>query len=115
MYVFRNGTSSLTKEESVFLCRRHVCCTVVSARVYDRCHGVHVKKVKSYVTTDGQSASLSWREAHIWGPRPDFYYCQTLADLLMWGALSDEMTGLSTIAAGPRQRNHSRVRVPRDM
>jgi hypothetical protein len=33
----------------------------------------------------------------------------------MWGALSDERTSLSfTIAAGPRQRNHSRVRVPRD-
>jgi hypothetical protein len=33
----------------------------------------------------------------------------------MWGALSDERTGLSfTIAAGPRQRSHSRVRVPRD-
>jgi hypothetical protein len=31
----------------------------------------------------------------------------------MWGALSDEMTGLSfTIAVGPRQRSHSRVRVP---
>jgi hypothetical protein len=30
----------------------------------------------------------------------------------MWGALSDGSTGLSfTIAAGPRQRNHSRVRV----
>jgi hypothetical protein len=33
----------------------------------------------------------------------------------MWGALSDEMTGLSfTIAADPRQRSHSRVRVPWD-
>jgi hypothetical protein len=25
----------------------------------------------------------------IWGPRPDFYYCQTFAGLLMWGAFSD--------------------------
>jgi hypothetical protein len=33
----------------------------------------------------------------------------------MWGALSDEKTGLSfTIAAGPRQRSHFRVRVPWD-
>jgi hypothetical protein len=33
----------------------------------------------------------------------------------MWGALSDERTGLSfTIAAGPRQRSHSRLRVPWD-
>jgi hypothetical protein len=34
-------------------------------------------------------------------------------DLLMWGALSDERTGLSfAVAASPRQRSHSRVRVP---
>jgi hypothetical protein len=33
----------------------------------------------------------------------------------MWGALSDERTGLSfTVAAGPRQRSHSGARVPRD-
>jgi hypothetical protein len=33
----------------------------------------------------------------------------------MWGALSDERTGLSfSIAAGPRQRIHSLVRVPQD-
>jgi hypothetical protein len=32
---------------------------------------------------------------------------------LIWGALSDERTGLLfTIAAGPRQRSHFRVRVP---
>jgi hypothetical protein len=31
----------------------------------------------------------------------------------MWGALSDERMGLSfTIAAGARQRSHSRVRLP---
>jgi hypothetical protein len=33
----------------------------------------------------------------------------------MCGAFSDERTGLSfTIAAGPRQRSHSRIRVPWD-
>jgi hypothetical protein len=58
---------------------------------------------ESYVTTDGQSASLSWNKAHIWGLRPEFYYCQTSASLLTWGAHSDERTGLSlTISAGPR-------------
>jgi hypothetical protein len=32
----------------------------------------------------------------------------------MWGALSDDRTGLSfTISSGSRQRSHSRVRVPR--
>jgi hypothetical protein len=65
--------------------------------------------------TDGQSASLSWCQAPIGGPRPDFYYCQTVAGLLLWGTLSDDWTGLSfTISVGPRQRSHSRVRVPRD-
>jgi hypothetical protein len=59
------------------------------------------------------SASLSWNEAPIWGLWPDFYYCQTVAGLLMWGALSDERAGLSfTIAAGLHQRSHCRVRVP---
>jgi hypothetical protein len=38
----------------------------------------------------------SWNKAPIWGLRPDFYYCQTIADLLMWGALSHERTGLSS-------------------
>jgi hypothetical protein len=56
---------------------------------------------ESYVATDGQSASLSWNKAPICGLRPDFYYCQTVAGLLIRGAVSDERTGLSfTIAAG---------------
>jgi hypothetical protein len=35
--------------------------------------------LESYVTTDGQPASLSWNNAHIWGLRPDIDYCQTVA------------------------------------
>jgi hypothetical protein len=71
--------------------------------------------VETYVTSDGRSASLSWNKAPIWGLWTDFYYCQTIAGLLMWGSLSDERTDLSfTIPAGPCQRNHSRVRVPWD-
>jgi hypothetical protein len=31
----------------------------------------------------------------IWGLRPDIYYCMTFAGFLMWGAPSDERTGLS--------------------
>jgi hypothetical protein len=55
---------------------------------------------ESYVTTDGQPASLSWNKAPIWGLRSDFNYFLTVAGLLIWGALSDERTGLSfTIAA----------------
>jgi hypothetical protein len=68
---------------------------------------------ESYVTTDGQPASLSWNKALIWGLRPDFCYCLRVAGLLIWGGLSDERTGLSfTTATGPRQRSHFRVRVP---
>jgi hypothetical protein len=56
--------------------------------------------VSSYIMTDGQSASLSWYKAPIWGLWPDFYYCQTIVGLLIWGSLSDERTGLLfTIAA----------------
>jgi hypothetical protein len=68
---------------------------------------------ESYVTNDSQSASLSWNKAPTWGLQPDFYYCQTVAGLLMWGALSGERTGVSfTIAADPHQRSHSQVEVP---
>jgi hypothetical protein len=70
---------------------------------------------ESCVTIDGQWASISWDKAPIWGLRPDFYYCHTVAGLLMLGALSDERSDLSfTNAAGPRQRSHSRIRIPWD-
>jgi hypothetical protein len=63
----------------------------------------------------GQSVSLSSCQAPIWGLRPDFYYCQTVACLLMWDALSYEKMGLPfTIAAGSRQRSHFWVRVQWD-
>jgi hypothetical protein len=38
---------------------------------------------ESYITIDGQSASVSWNKASIWGLRTDLYYCQTIAGLLM--------------------------------
>jgi hypothetical protein len=64
---------------------------------------------ESYIMTDGQSASLSWNKAPIWGLRQDLDYCQTVAALL-WGVLSDERMGLSfATATGPRQRSHSRA------
>jgi hypothetical protein len=46
-------------------------------------------KPQSYVTTECQSASLSWCETVSEAPRPDFC-CQTVAGLFMWDALSDE-------------------------
>jgi hypothetical protein len=58
---------------------------------------------QSYVTTDGQSGRLSWCQAPIWDPRPDFYCCQTVSGLLSRGTFSDVRTELSfTIAPGPR-------------
>jgi hypothetical protein len=64
--------------------------------------GTQVKSIpesESYITTDGQPASLSCNKTPIL--QPDLYYCLTLAGLLILGALSDERTGLSfTIPAG---------------
>jgi hypothetical protein len=37
---------------------------------------------ESYVTTDGQSASLSWNKAPFWGLLQDLYYYLTVAGLL---------------------------------
>jgi hypothetical protein len=68
---------------------------------------------QSYITTDGQPASRSWNKALIWGLRPDLDYCLTVSGLFVWGALSDERTGLPcAISTGPRQRRHFRVGVP---
>jgi hypothetical protein len=67
------------------------------------------------LTTDSESVSLSWNKPLIWGIRPDFYYCQTVSVLWMWGALSDKRMGLSfTILTGRRQRSHFWIRVPWD-
>jgi hypothetical protein len=76
----------------------------------------HNSKSKSKLCWDqrsvGQSVLLS---SPIWSARPDSCYCQTVAGMLMCGALSDESSGLSfTFAAGPHQLSHSRIRVPRD-
>jgi hypothetical protein len=56
--------------------------------------GSIIVKVKVMLRPTVESARLSWKKAPIWGLRPDFYYCQTVAGFLM-GALSDERTGLS--------------------
>jgi hypothetical protein len=79
--------------------------------VYLHINYVEVPESEPYVTTYGHKVT-SWNKAPIWRLRPDFYYCQTVAGLLIWGALSDERTGLSfTIVAGLHQCSHSRVRV----
>jgi hypothetical protein len=73
---------------------------------------------KSKLCYDQLSVGPSiWVSSPIWGSRLDFFfYSWTVAGLLMWGALSDEKTHLPfTIAAGPRQRSHSRILVPREI
>jgi hypothetical protein len=62
---------------------------------YDRKGSLSQSQSQTYVKTDDQSASLSWNKAPIWGLRPDFHYLQTIGGLLIWGALSDDRTGLS--------------------
>jgi hypothetical protein len=49
----------------------------------------------SCVTIDGHSASQVLVSSPISGPRPDFCYCQIVADLSVWGSCLDEWTGLS--------------------
>jgi hypothetical protein len=69
---------------------------------------------QNYITTNGQSASLFFVSSPNLGPKTNFF-SQTLEGLLMWSALSVERTVMSfTTADGPRQRSHSRARVPRD-
>jgi hypothetical protein len=85
-------------------------------------HACDWTESESYVTTDGQSASLSWYKAPFRGLRPDFYFRTeygirlTVTFLIPWGALSDERPGQSFVcAADPCQRSLSRVLVPWDL
>jgi hypothetical protein len=58
-------------------------------------------------------ASPSWYQAPTWGPRPIFpilYFFFTVLGLLMWGALSNEKSGLYfSVFAGYRQRSLSQI------
>jgi hypothetical protein len=54
----------------------------------------------SYVTTDGQSVSLSGNKAPTWSLRPDFYYCEAVAGLLMWGTDPTEKTASNSSSVG---------------
>jgi hypothetical protein len=56
---------------------------------------LHMRLIKvglGYFVTEGQSPSLSWCQAPIWGPCPDFYYCQTFAVFLSRPSPSELMT-----------------------
>jgi hypothetical protein len=82
-------------------------CSVISQLCLAVTLPVSLSRVESSVMTDGQSASVSWKSTHL-GLTIRFYYCQTVAGLLIWGGLSDDRMGLLfKIVAGPRQRSHS--------
>jgi hypothetical protein len=72
-----------------------------------------IEKVRlSKTSVNYQIVCLSWNKAPIYGPRPVFYYCHTVACLLMWRALSDERTGLHiTSQHGSRRKHRSSVAV----
>jgi hypothetical protein len=68
---------------------------------------------QSHIATDGQSASKSWCRAPSGAYDQIFIAIWQLRSCILWGALSDERTGLYFVyAAGPCQRSLSRVRVP---
>jgi hypothetical protein len=72
-------------------------------------------QIQSHFTTGGwPPISSSWRQAP-WDPRPVFFSIEHPRSYSLYNILSDERMGLSfTISAVPRQRSHSRARVPRD-
>jgi hypothetical protein len=70
-------------------------------------------KSELYYDRGSVSQSVVTSGIHL-GPM-DRFLLLSVAGLLMWGALSDERTGLwFTTAAGPHHCVHSRVRVPQD-
>jgi hypothetical protein len=69
---------------------------------------------QSHIATDGQSVSQSWYRAPP-GAHDQIFIVVWHLRSCFCGAPSVERTGLSFVyAAGPRQRSHSRVRVPWD-
>jgi hypothetical protein len=56
---------------------------------------LQASRSQSHVTTDDQSASLSWNKAPHLGLKTRFSLLPDHCGFLMWGALSDERTGLS--------------------
>jgi hypothetical protein len=70
---------------------------------------------QSYFATGGlPPICSSWRQSP-WDSRPVFFLTEHLRSQSLCNILSNESLDLSfTIAAGPRQRSHSQVRVPRD-
>jgi hypothetical protein len=85
-------------------------------------HGLTVQLKKIYtqnqsdITTDSQSVSQSWCRAPSGAHDQICATVWQLRSCSLWGALSDERTGLSFVhAAGPCQRSLPRVRVHWDL
>jgi hypothetical protein len=81
MKVFRNGTSPSKREGSVFLSRRYVYCTAISARVYLRCHGVRslwILCTRCHCTV----LSTFTIDAHVCSGLNLCYYCETAVNRL---------------------------------
>jgi hypothetical protein len=73
---------------------------------------IYIYEFESYVTTDGQPASLSWSKAPIWGLRPDLYYlCDSYGLVLVGRPLWRDVESVFLCAAGPCQRSLYQVRV----
>jgi hypothetical protein len=57
---------------------------------------------ESYVTTDGQPASLSWNKAPFWGLRPDLYYmCDSYGLVLVERSLWREVRSVFCMCCWP--------------
>jgi hypothetical protein len=70
------------------------------------------RQSQSYVTTDGQPASLFWNKAPIWGLWPDLYYlCDSYGLVLVGRPLWREVGSVFCMC----QRSLSRVQVPWDL
>jgi hypothetical protein len=67
--------------------------------------GLTQSQSQSYVTTDGQPASLSWNKAPVRGLRPDLNYCLTVAGLLIWAPslTRGQVCRLQLLLASPAQ------------
>jgi hypothetical protein len=61
-------------------------------------------KSQNYLAADGQSASLSWHQVTIWDRDKFFFLLHGISlqkfpfCFLLWGALSDEKSGVSATA-----------------
>jgi hypothetical protein len=61
-------------------------CDMLSGRPESESQSESQSQSQSYITTNSQSASLSWNKAPIWGVRPDIYLSLTIMALFLWAS-----------------------------